>query len=781
MPNKYALIIGNTEYTDSGLAQLNAPGKDAEDFARVLRDKEIGAFDEVDILLNQPEHVVREAIDDFCSQKKPDDLLVLYFSGHGVRDELGALYLAVKNTNRAKLKSTAIKSDYVREALEQCRSKRQVLILDCCHSGAFAHGTKGATGVSIGTASAFESGYGRVILTASDATQFAWEGDKVIGDTQNSLFTHFLVKGLEGAADHDSDGRITVDDLYDYAYEQIRLATPKQTPSKFSTKQQGEVVLRERTRVENIKPIPLPEDLINEIEDPRAYVREAAVQRLEKMLKGKNIGLAHSARAALVKIAAEDDSRRVAQLATQALKNNSEGAQSVRNAESVAPAPPESSTSKTGEMRREHQEEVRRIIAERDTIAREKAELAERLKAEEEAKRDAEDVKRKEERIAQAKMEAERKAKAEDERITREKADAERKAKEEQEKANIQSYAAQKAEEERLAKIEADRIAAERESVSRDSIPTDAPAPQTVGRNKIPTYAGAGIGVLVVIGLCIVGAVMFFNSLKPTATPAPPMQTSEVSKTSEVLPTESSALSIGSTTTGKDGMTLLYVPAGEFTMGNDVNADEQPIHKVTLDAFWIDQTEVTNKQYAACVSAGKCVAPSNTNSATHSSYYGDSQFDNYPVIYVDWNKAKTYCEWAGRRLPTEAEWEKAARGTDGRTYPWGNDSPSNSLLNYNNAVGDTTAVGKYPSGKSIYGALDMAGNVWEWVNDWYGETYYQSSPSSNPLGPDTGQYRVLRGGAWNLNEVNVRSADRGNVTPDVIGGDVVGFRCSRSQ
>src|SRR6266498_321049 len=271
MSGKYALIIGNTEYIDPGLAQLTAPGKDAEDFARVLKNKDICAFDDVSILLNQPEPVVRGVIDEFFDQNRPDDLLVLYFSGHGVRDELGALYLAVKNTNRFRLRSTALKSDFIREAMDQSRSKRQVLILDCCNSGAVAQGTKAATGVSIGTATAFEAGYGRIILTASDATQFAWEGDKVIGKTDNSLFTHFLVKGLEGDADLDGDGRITVDEVYDYAYEKVRLATPKQTPSKFSSKQQGEIVLRQITRIEDIKPISLSDELIEASEDSRTF------------------------------------------------------------------------------------------------------------------------------------------------------------------------------------------------------------------------------------------------------------------------------------------------------------------------------------------------------------------------------------------------------------------------------------------------------------------------------------------------------------------------------
>ena len=321
MSGKFALIIGNTEYIDPGLSQLTAPGKDAEDFARVLKDQELCAFDDVSILLNEPEYVVRGAIEELFDQKKPDDLIVLYFSGHGVRDELGALYLAVKNTNRFRLRSTAIKSDFVREAMDQSRSKRQVLILDCCNSGAFAQGTKAATGVSIGTASAFEAGYGRIILTASDSTQFAWEGDKVIGETDNSLFTHFLVEGLEGEADLDGDGNITVDELYNYSYEKVKQATPKQTPSKFSSKEQGEIVLRQITRIEDIKPVPLPEDLIDEIEDLRPYIRLVAVEKLDKLLTGKNIGLARSAREALKRIEKDDDSRSVAQKANQALES----------------------------------------------------------------------------------------------------------------------------------------------------------------------------------------------------------------------------------------------------------------------------------------------------------------------------------------------------------------------------------------------------------------------------------------------------------------------------
>jgi len=293
MSGKFALIIGNTEYADPGLAQLTAPGKDADDFARVLRVKDLCGFDDVNILLNQSSNTISEAIDKFFDRKKPDDLLVLYFSGHGVRDEYGSLYLAVKNTNRSLLRSTAIKSDFIREAMDQCRSRRQVLLLDCCNSGAFAQGTKAEIGGSVGTARAFEgSGYGRIILTASDATQFAWEGDKVIGgESTNSLFTHFLVKGLEGEADGNSDGIITVDELYDYAYGQIVNLTPKQTPGKWSYREQGNIILRQYAPEAEMKAGTddvrrAPAKLV-----PQVHTQQEGLSRDRKARTSKNWGL----------------------------------------------------------------------------------------------------------------------------------------------------------------------------------------------------------------------------------------------------------------------------------------------------------------------------------------------------------------------------------------------------------------------------------------------------------------------------------------------------------
>jgi formylglycine-generating enzyme required for sulfatase activity/tRNA A-37 threonylcarbamoyl transferase component Bud32 len=280
----------------------------------------------------------------------------------------------------------------------------------------------------------------------------------------------------------------------------------------------------------------------------------------------------------------------------------------------------------------------------------------------------------------------------------------------------------------------------------------------------------------------------------PTAAPTqaptePPPETP--TETPTVEPTEWPALNPGvAWARPADGMVMVYVPPGEFEMGSTEGRDnERPVHTVALDDFWIDQTEVSNAQYRRCVQAGDCSPPENSSSSTRVLYYRTSTYDNYPVIHVTWHQAADYCAWAGAQLPTEAEWEYAARGPEGRVYPWG-DEFDGTRLNYCDANcrhehadetvddghADTAPVGSYPGGASWCGALDMAGNVFEWVADWYDDN--PSEAQVNPTGPETGVEKVQHGGGWRTDQNNVRAAYRPHHAPDDHYDDV-GFRCVR--
>lgn len=226
-----------------------------------------------------------------------------------------------------------------------------------------------------------------------------------------------------------------------------------------------------------------------------------------------------------------------------------------------------------------------------------------------------------------------------------------------------------------------------------------------------------------------------------------------------------------------DGMAQVYVPAGEFLMGKFGEPDvDSPERRITLDAFWIDRVEISNQMYQSCEDAGICSPPF----LEENPYYGRWAYRDLPVVFVNWHQAAEYCEWAGRRLPTEAEWEKAARGADGRLHPWGNNAPTPRLANYaESLIGEPVSVYRYPSGASPYGALNMAGNVREWVADWFDKNYYLHSPVNNPMGPETGIERSLRSGAYDADPNEIFTMSRYKHEPQSAGLSR-GFRCAES-
>jgi formylglycine-generating enzyme required for sulfatase activity len=243
-------------------------------------------------------------------------------------------------------------------------------------------------------------------------------------------------------------------------------------------------------------------------------------------------------------------------------------------------------------------------------------------------------------------------------------------------------------------------------------------------------------------------------------------------------------------------MPQVFIPEGVMRMGGlDVQAenDELPDHQVRMHAFWLDRLEVTNGMYGLCVQAEVCRPPQKISSQKRASYFDNPDFQDYPVIQITWSDAKTYCGWAGRRLPTEAEWERAARGDDWRTYPWGDEPPSEIYANFDNLIRDTSRVGSYAAGASPFGVLDMAGNVWEWTADIYDPDYYLTSPESDPSGPPDSPdkfQRVIRGGSFQDVWMDIRVSNRGYEagpnpradygSSDSFGrsSDKIGFRCA---
>jgi formylglycine-generating enzyme required for sulfatase activity len=603
--------------------------------------------------------------------------------------------------------------------MDSCRSKRQILILDCCHSGAFGRGTKGAEQKAV-TETTFEgNGFGRVVLTASDSMQYALEGDQVISQTDLSLFTHFLLDGLQtGKADVNNDGQVSLDEWYDYTYSQVLSMTSSQIPHKWSYRQQGDLIIAKNPHAA-IKAVELPVDLAKLLESPYSSVREAGVKELGALLHSHDPGLADLARVNLQKLT-RDDSRAVSLAAAQAFSENAEPAGEKSSSPSDALEEPKPESPMSPDVREKvpvSSEDGSPLIV---------------------------TGKKKEPAGTEPKKQAGRKI----------------------------------------------RGVAQAGDPRRGS----SPGVKKIFKAPLPVVV---ISSFVVIGVIIWVSLMLgragTRSVPPSTDTSQPALTAESqggetpaeppAATAAITPAATMAsiatapgLSVPPTSTGEivddKGISMRLVRAGNFTMGSDNgDTDEKPVHEVYLDDFYIDTYEVTNALYKACVTSGPCYEPLDIN------YYGNSQFADHPVVYVDWNMALAYCAWRGAQLPTEAQWEKAARGIDKRTYPWGEGTDCGKA-NYEGCSAGTSNVMTHQSGISPYGVYDMAGNVWEWVADWYSDTYYQDTPRENPPGPASETLRLVRSGAWNQSASNVRTSFRNAKAPDTADNDI-GFRCAR--
>jgi uncharacterized caspase-like protein len=307
---RHALLVATYEHRDPGLSRLTAPAHDAEALAEVLKDPEMAGFD-VTMLINQPHHVVGEAIADFFAERRRNDLTLLYFTGHGVKDDEGRLYLAMANTRRDALMFTSISAAQVNDAMDACRSHRKVLVLDCCYSGAFPAGRAPKSDDTVQTLERFQ-GKGRAVLTASDATQYAFEGDDLRGSGTQSLFTRYLVEAIRtGEADLDEDGDIALDELYSYVRDRVVAEMPQQRPKK-QEDVDGRILIASNVHWK------LPDHVRYTIESPISAQRLSAVEELARLHRIGN-GRVRAAALHQLTALAQDDSRSVSARAERVL------------------------------------------------------------------------------------------------------------------------------------------------------------------------------------------------------------------------------------------------------------------------------------------------------------------------------------------------------------------------------------------------------------------------------------------------------------------------------
>lgn len=796
-----------------------------EALAAVLRDPQIGGFapGAVRELYDPEEAAAKEAIGELFGGvpeagelRRRDDLVLLYFSGHGDLDVEDRLHLLFANSAPGpRLLTTALPASTIARCMEHSAARRQIVILDCCYAGAF--GTKSVPGAQVGSVRQFGSreaagraqvlgpgeaaalaaieaqaaGYGRMVLTASDRTQVA--RDRLPGEEAGtpSVFTRHLVAGLRsGAADLRGRGFVTVPALYEYVYREVKAEQPRQDPCLIVYEQKGGPLVLAQTAPERLREVPLPGEVRALLDSPLPVGVQAGVAALGQLLVGAHPGLRAAARRELEKIAADHDSRSVQEAARRTLA----AAPSEPDAPAAAQEVEQQSQAQEAQEKRTEAEARRQ--AEGDQAARaeemQRQAEAERRAAELQAAQEAE--RRRVAELETRRLEAIRLAEAEAQRRTE--AEAQRQG-EAQEAAQRQAAAheVQRRAGGKAGAREMDQAAAQDVTVVAGRRIEQAERPAGSGGLglSLRRLGAGGIGALGLVLVVIVGWHIITSG--PTHTPRSAIDLAHPS-----APDLDAAPDLRPPPV-PDGM--IEIPAGRFRMGSDENdkaasPNEKPPHEEVFDhPFYLDRTEVTVEAYAECVKAKRC-APQGTVSFSvfdkTGCNYGQPGREKHPMNCVEWSQASAYCEWKGKRLPKENEWEYAARGDERRTYPWGPQEPAPNRLNacgrecaawakkhgrpsrsmYRASDGsETTAqVGSYPDGATPEGLLDMAGNVREWTSTNYCDYSGKRCTGSG--------LRVTRGGSW-LDDLpsSVRAADRFWSSPDSR-SDYLGFRCART-
>jgi len=710
-----ALLVANAHYSDQTLSALGGTEVDIRALESVLADPAIGGY-QVGISLDESIHRLRQRIERFFVQAPKDGLLLLYLSGHGVKDRDGRLYFAAADTESNFLMSTGLAATFIQEASERSRCRRQVFIFDACFSGAFARGYIHKSDQKVHAQESFSGGTGKIIITASDDMQYAWVGDGIEGSAAASVFTRHLAEGLRtGAAANDAK-TVTADRLYQYVYERVLEDNPAQKPQLWSFGLNGDLIL---ARNPAPKPVKLPAELIELLEDPKIRVRLLGIDEMEKLLVETNL---HPAIFVALEKLKEDDSRIVFTRAAEVqakLEALRQAAELERQAEAEAKllAEEERKRQVEAEAKRQADEERKRLA---EAEARRLAEEERKRLAEEEAKRQAE-----EERKRLAEAEAKRQAEAE---------------------------------RERLAEAEAKRLVEEGRKRQAEVKLPDEEKRKRRSRKVVIT-------ALTVVTLLVS---FFIYQAKLQGLPVAP-KPSETAYFEEPSKPETEAKRQPDwEAQHKFELEMLPIPAGKFWMGSDdsdkqASEDEKPRHTVKVRAFKLGKTEVTQGQWQAVM-------------GSNPSWFKQCG-DDCPVEQVSFAEVQTFIKKLNTitgktyRLPTEAEWEYACRA--GGDFKYCGENTLGAVAWY----GDNSGSATHPVGQkqaNAWGLHDMSGNVWEWTCSAYTDRYGDGSESTCA----TGGGRVIRGGSWGGRPDTLRSSARNWGIIDFRNGNI-GFRLAQ--
>lgn len=798
MGERHALLIGMDFFQDDRLSRLLAPKEDVLSLREALLEPKIGAFDTAEVFFNSDLVPIQTALHNLFDNRSPDDLLLLYYTGHGLIDKSGELYLSLHNSNAKTPSIGSLEADFVRKWMKESHAEAQIVVLDCCHSGAFMAGAKRAVDQLAVTQHTFDTGgKGQYILSACTATEFAFEaGELRHGDPDarpRSIFTECFVKGLKTGDAAPQNAAITIDALYHYTRAQVLERKMPMDPQRWISGGSGELVLAKN---QNIR-IPVPEALREELIEGSKLGRLGAIEALSKMMADeKNLYQAEHARDILeegLKAPEWVDVQKAIEAALDSPKGAA-GAENWENERVGHPVEPDvpggqvhKSLNSTEQPTKRPDRRLSWILAGgvlgavvcllgvyiwwtlsplskptiltalrtenktlRDKISRLEQEVrevnvanAEALRQAAEAREEVDETKRENTKLTELGAEKDKQIESLSEVRTKNEKLKEQVEDLERSLANLSET--QDASLKTISRLEADK------SLLLQTIEDLKPV--------LPQLS------------------------KDSVTPVTSWPNAEALSDFDVLREKLSD--------GSFAPDLVVMPAGKFLMGSPQDEesridseDDTPgeggaqVAITFLDRFAIGRTEVTFSEWDACVSDGGC---------SNLTPKGSQERGEHPVVGVSWKDAQSYVAWLNKKvsgyefkpysLPTEAQWEYAARAGSTTRFNWG-DHWDASMANGRRVTGSATEVGSYPANN--FGLFDMHGNVWEWVADAYQYTL-SGVPTDGTQRQDESESsnRVIRGGSWNSFPRNLRSAVRVS-KPSGIQLENIGFRLVRA-